>query len=158
MVGHTATSNSCSPHLTILLQEEKQNVTKVAHLLAPSLTPVEKSQEKPLVRSGWVRGPGWGQVLDCLVPTGSRWLQRERSSFLQEERGVPGNEGGSEAVKAINARTKAQRVSLLSQLPSEGDLRLKDEALGQTHACLLWPTRGTNSRIDWKVPSKLKVL
>ncbi|KAM9059591.1 uncharacterized protein AAG666_023293 isoform 1-T2 [Megaptera novaeangliae] len=55
VVGHTATSNSCVPHLTILLQEEKQNVTKVAHLLAPSLTPVEKSQEKPLVRSGETR-------------------------------------------------------------------------------------------------------
>ncbi|KAJ8791548.1 hypothetical protein J1605_020644 [Eschrichtius robustus] len=51
VVGHTATSNSCIPHLTILLQEEKQNVTKVAHLLTPSLMPVEKSQEKPLMRS-----------------------------------------------------------------------------------------------------------
>ncbi|CAN0500657.1 unnamed protein product [Rangifer tarandus platyrhynchus] len=56
VVVHTATGNSCVPHLTILLREEKKekkkHLTKIAHLLAPSLIPVGKSQGKPT----WTQG------------------------------------------------------------------------------------------------------
>ena len=80
------------------------------------------------MHSGGVRGPGWGRILCHPVPARSRRLQSPpgRNSLPQEERGVPRNEEGLEAIRAIRAHTEAKGVIvLLASLPSREDSRLR---------------------------------
>ena len=123
VVVHTATGNSCIPPLMILLREEKKekkkknHLTKIAHLLTPSLIPVGKSQGKPT----WTQ-VGWGAPGGDASPVIQYPLEAEGCS--ERETVSPRKRGGSPEMRRAQKRsersvlTPKQRGSLFSLLYS----------------------------------------